>query len=201
VPPAAVPGVDDGNGDGGYFLFIRHGNDKVRRPPRIHDHDITEEGKTAVREKARELYATYGLPDVVVVSPLQRTRTTAAVLVDELRLLSDQKALPKLDVEPRFGRRFTEKEQRAVDIHTDTRNFRPPIYEDDAKFKQRVDNGLVDVTRSYAGQRVWVITHFVVIRRSSDHLDFPMHSGGKMPFLWVSQPVAGARMVKQFRRR
>jgi broad specificity phosphatase PhoE len=74
------------------MIFIRHAEKQYRNGESDDyplDPDITEAGKSAARQKFRELYLKYGKPDCIVSSPFLRARSTAAIAQEVVYELSN----------------------------------------------------------------------------------------------------------------
>ncbi|MCR4279533.1 MAG: class I tRNA ligase family protein [Candidatus Zambryskibacteria bacterium] len=153
------------------FVFMRHGETvgntrKLwRGNPLTHD-PLTENGKAQVKNSAADLRGTDF--DLVFISPFDRARETADILLPELGLSED-----KLKVDPRLsewnaGAEFELKPLdqffATLDKQADKYHFKTADGESFVDMVRRVGDFMYELDSKYEGKNILIITHGGVVR-------------------------------------
>nr|WIL03093.1 phosphoglycerate mutase [Cedratvirus borely] len=153
-------------------IYIRHaekehvnGSEGAEHP---FDPSLTEEGMEKCSEVADELYKTFGMPTLIIVSPFLRTRQTATVIRSRLLQLSGQEV--QMVCENKVGEylgnhRITDKNKAFT---YKTRIYKPRVETCMSHFDIRVKKHN-DEMGSLDGEdfNFWIITHGLVIKKIS----------------------------------
>ncbi len=200
-------------GDATTLIFLRHGVTRhtgARRfsGPGGDDPGLTDEG-FAQAERAAQALAADGGVDVILASPLQRTRDTAAaveaalglpvVLEDDFRecAFGDWDGLTLDEVQARWP--------AELDRWLDSMEYAPPGGgESITEVQRRVEAALGRTLSSYAGQTVVVVSHVNPIKLAVRYcLDAPLNTINRMllapaSFTTLSFYESGASSLRQF---
>lgn len=141
------------------ILYIRHGEDKKSKYK--YDEKLTEEGIEEIKKLTLELIEKYGIPDIIFYSPFFRTWKTKKIMIRTI--MEAKKVKVESEIEPRIGRFFTKKQSQNPDIHPNTLNKNPIIYERFSEFHERVDLQFDEIQKEE--KNIWNITHSLVILR------------------------------------
>lgn len=140
-------------------VFLRHGDDG-KKPE--HDPELIKEGRKHAEKLAPKLVKKYGMPELILVSPFQRTIQTAKAMANEINFKG------RLVIDNRLSRYFNSSEQKKPKITKETLAYDPPIKESKKEFRKRVDKHIKIITDKYL-KNVWVITHALVLKRVAKH--------------------------------
>lgn len=171
-PQPSLPGWGPDLGSPTLLMLVRHGATNHSLAKRFSgaggaDLPLAEIGRHQARTAAA-LVESRGGADVIVSSPLLRTRETSQALADRLRadvVVRDEFrecAFGQWD-----GSTFAEARDRwpdEIDAWLASVDFAPPGGESFAQVAQRVRQGLAELTQEYAGQRVVVVAHVTPIK-------------------------------------
>lgn len=144
------------------IIYIRHGEDENGK--HVNDQELTESGKHESYLLAKQLIATFGIPNIIYYSPLFRCRQTIKQMKKAINEIvnSSNKDTIIYKVEPKLGRFFTKKEIKNVDIRRSTIKNGVIIYEKHEKFKERVKEHLTNILTDDNNHIIWNITHALV---------------------------------------
>jgi len=166
------------------IIYIRHGHDKKSHYK--FDEKLVDEGKEKARQLAKKLVREYGIPDVIYLSPMRRTRQTGDEFLKvvnkyrqthghkttkgESRKTETRKNETRLETEPRIGRLFTHAQQREHDAHRKNRkrylrhSTKNVIMDKDKEaFGERVAKQFQQISETGEDQVIWNITHSLVL--------------------------------------
>ncbi|MDH6678234.1 broad specificity phosphatase PhoE/ribonuclease HI [Rhodococcus sp. LBL1] len=168
--PAAAPGWTGAVGAPTRMLLLRHGQTELsveRRYSGRGNPPLTEFGRGQARAAA-ERVAAKGAIAAVVSSPLGRARETAEAAAGALGLpVTVHEGLTETDFGKWEGLTFGEAAQRDPDLHrrwlSDTA-VRPPEGESFDEVRARIEAVRDDLTASYAGANILVVTHVTPIK-------------------------------------
>jgi len=135
------------------------------------DVPLTEKGHAQAHDTGRFLAARYGPFDVLYVSPYNRTRQTADLLLEALhpppgRIVEErvrEKEFGILEGLTRTGVSTLHPEEDARKRSVGKYYYRPPGGESYPDVNLRVHSFLGTLVREHSGQRVLVVTHSVVV--------------------------------------
>ncbi len=152
------------------MLLLRHGQTELSVERRYSGHGnppLTAFGRTQARSAAQRI-ADKGAIAAVVSSPLGRARETAAAAAEALGLpVTVHDGLIETDFGKWEGLTFAEAQQRDPDVHTrwlsDT-SVRPPEGESFDEVRARIETVRDDLTASYPGANILVVTHVTPIK-------------------------------------
>ncbi|MFM1722190.1 bifunctional RNase H/acid phosphatase [Rhodococcus sp. PAM 2766] len=167
---AAAPGWTGAVGAPTRMLLLRHGQTELsveRRYSGRGNPALTEFGRAQARSAARRL-ADKGAIAAVVSSPLGRARETASAAADALGLpVTVHEGLTETDFGKWEGLTFAEAQRRDPEVHSrwlsDT-SVRPPEGESFDEVRARIEAVRDDLTASYAGANILVVTHVTPIK-------------------------------------
>ncbi len=155
-------------------IYIRHANDGVDRPQYTHDPGVTPESRTPIRELVKRLIATYGNPDLIFISPMNRTISTYALMKPYLQK-------PRVIIDRHLSRYFTSEETETFnlkDLHPRTLYLGLPLSESNSGFKERLEEHIREFSRRgfYQSRRpvVWCLTHALVMKKIALNLELPL---------------------------
>ncbi|NKS51421.1 bifunctional RNase H/acid phosphatase [Rhodococcus hoagii] len=167
---ATSPGWTGAVGAPTRMLLLRHGQTELsveRRYSGRGNPPLTAFGRTQARSAAQRI-ADKGAIAAVVSSPLGRARETAAAAAEALGLpVTVHDGLIETDFGKWEGLTFAEAQQRDPDVHTrwlsDT-SVRPPEGESFDEVRARIETVRDDLTASYPGANILVVTHVTPIK-------------------------------------
>ncbi|NTV21948.1 MAG: class I tRNA ligase family protein [Candidatus Yonathbacteria bacterium] len=126
-------------------------------------HHITEKGKEQARASARRMQEDGFVPDMIVVSPLVRTRETADIVVETLGLSSDVIVIDERIKEYDFGSLEGQPNPPYGSIFADTREWiekeRPGGGESNLIVKKRAGDALYAYEQMHTGKKILFVTH------------------------------------------
>ncbi|PTR32103.1 putative phosphoglycerate mutase [Rhodococcus sp. OK519] len=166
----ASPGWTGAMGAPTRMLLLRHGQTELSVERRYSGHGnppLTALGRAQARSSAQRL-ADKGAIAAVVSSPLGRARETAAAAAEALGLpVTFHDGLIETDFGKWEGLTFGEAQLRDPDLHSrwlsDT-SVRPPEGESFDEVRTRIQAVRDDLTASYAGTNILVVTHVTPIK-------------------------------------
>ncbi len=151
---------------GGELLLVRHGRTEANARGLLlgrHDVALDEVGRAQARDLAGAVVASIGPPDLVVTSPLTRTRQTADCFGSEVEVREDERWL-ELDYGEWDGRPASEVSPDAWAAWRSDPDFAPPGGESLAELTERVHAALDDLAAEAGGRRLVVVTHVSPIK-------------------------------------
>lgn len=166
-------------------LLVRHGATQYSLERRFSglggvDVPLAQIGERQAAAVAEELVDRGGV-DVIVSSPLQRTRQTAQIIGDRLGLavhIDDDFA--ECSFGEWDGRTFAEVEARWPDLIDEwlrSTHVAPPGGESFQQVRDRVNRGRARVVSTYPGQRVLIVSHVTPIKVMVGlAIDAPLHT-------------------------
>jgi len=126
-------------------------------------HHITEKGKEQARASARRMQEDGFVPDMIVVSPLVRTRETADIVVETLGLSLDVIVVDERIKEYDFGSLEGQPNPPYGSIFADTREWiekeRPGGGESNLIVKKRAGDALYTYEHMHTGKKILFVTH------------------------------------------
>ncbi len=129
---------------------------------------LTDEGRAQVREVAEWLAPLGGSVEVVVTSPVRRTRESAEILAERLGLdLVEEPGFAEMEFGTWDGMTFAEvREQRPDEVEPwlGSLDVAPGGGESFREVEERVTEGLRRVLATYAGRTVIVVSHVTPIK-------------------------------------
>ncbi|CAM3240559.1 bifunctional RNase H/acid phosphatase [Prescottella defluvii] len=167
---ATAPGWTGAVGAPTRMLLLRHGQTELsveRRYSGRGNPELTAFGRAQARSAAERI-ATRGAIAAVVSSPLGRARETADAAARALGLpVTVHEGLTETDFGKWEGLTFGEATERDPDLHrrwlSDT-SVRPPEGESFDEVRARIERVRDDLTASYAGANILVVTHVTPIK-------------------------------------
>jgi broad specificity phosphatase PhoE/ribonuclease HI len=166
----AAPGWMDAHGAPTRMLLLRHGQTALsvdRRYSGRGNPSLTELGQAQAGGAAKRLAGRGGIA-AVVSSPLGRAQQTAAAAAEALGLpVTVHEGLTETDFGKWEGLTFAEAAARDPELHrswlSDT-SVRPPSGESFDEVRERIERVREDLTSSYAGSTILVVTHVTPIK-------------------------------------
>lgn len=166
----AAPGWMDAHGAPTRMLLLRHGQTALsvdRRYSGRGNPSLTELGQAQAGGAAKRLAGRGGIA-AVVSSPLGRAQQTAAAAAEALGLpVTVHEGLTETDFGKWEGLTFAEAAARDPELHrswlSDT-SVRPPSGESFDEVRERIERVREDLTASYAGSTILVVTHVTPIK-------------------------------------
>ncbi len=171
-PHPSLPGWGPDLGSPTLLMLIRHGATRHSLAKRFSgaggaDLPLAEIGHHQARTAAA-LVESRGGADVIVSSPLLRTRETSQAIADRLGVdVVVRDAFRECAFGEWDGLTFAEARDRwpdELDAWLASVHFAPPGGESFAQVAERVRKGLAQLTQEYAGQRVVVVAHVTPIK-------------------------------------
>lgn len=150
------------------IVYIRHGHDEYDDATHRHDHKLTDKGASKSVRLARKLIKKYGKPDIIYVSPFQRTIGTAQAMCETKRI-----GKPQIVVDTDLSRVFSGKEQKDPSVATCTQDYKVPIKESRRQREKRIRHHVRKMKHEdhlNSGQVVWVITHTLIMKGVAEKL-------------------------------
>jgi probable phosphoglycerate mutase len=182
VEEAESPGSQGWGPPGGpvtTLVLVRHGATELTASKRFSgglassNPGLTDEGRAQVREVAEWLSPIGEAVDVVVTSPVRRTRESAEILAERLGVgLVEEPGFAEMEVGTWDGMTFDEvREQRPDEIDSwfGSLDVAPGGGESFREVEKRVLDGLSRVLEKYAGQTVVVVSHVTPIKTLVAH--------------------------------
>lgn len=142
-------------------IVIRHTEDEDD-PIHRHDNELTRKGKRRAAIKGRYLVKRYGEPDIILCSPMHRTRHTVKYMCKSL------KSQPEVIVDVRLSRYFGSSNKYEASLFETTKKYKVPISETRKEFNNRCDSFVDYILQNrekFANMNVWIVTHTLVIDR------------------------------------
>lgn len=157
---------------------------------------LSEEGRAQVAEAARWLADLKDRIDVVVCSPVRRTRESAEIVAEALGLpLAEEAGFAEMEFGAWDGLTFTEvaeRDQAGLDAWFADLAAAPPGGESFLQVRERVLAGLDRLLEEHAGRTVVVVSHVTPIKTLVAHaLDAPLESLFRMELAPASLTVLG----------
>ena len=146
-------------------IYIRHADKEYVNGDSIrfkHDPGITETGKNKTKDLANILVDKWGLPDMILTSPYERTRQTAKILNSEL-----ETRVP-MYIDSDLSEYLGNHREVPLDVKEETAKHNPPHPETFPDMKLRVKNHHIKIQRYLSGKEnvvVWIVTHGLVIKQ------------------------------------
>ena len=155
---------------------------------------LTEEGRSQVREVADWLAPLAEAVDVVVTSPVRRTRESAEIVAERLGLaVVEEPGFAEMEFGVWDGLTFAEVSERWPDELAGwiaSVDVAPDGGESFGQVQERVLAGLQRVLTSYAGRTVIVVSHVTPIKTLVSHaVDAPLSSVFRMELSTASVSV------------
>ena len=158
------------------IIYIRHAHDEHPSSKYSHKSDIplNDKGKKMAFKISQKLIKKYGVPDLILLSPLYRTRQTATIFSHVINQLTGKN--PQMYIDPRLSKYFTESQQKNPKVRKDTKKFPLPIHESKDDVMNRVIHHLNDICKS-TDKNIWCITHAIILKYIAKHkcIDIPPH--------------------------
>jgi len=155
------------------LTFIRHAEKKhengCRTAPYPFDPGLVGDPFEKIQQTVQTLVEEEGPPDLMIVSPLLRTRQTAMLIQKVLTELGDEcVAIADPNLGEYLGNWFyiIKPDQ----MEPETRGYKPVIDSNIKEFKARVLKAFKDLQTNYIGKKIWVITHGLVIKTCSQEM-------------------------------
>lgn len=157
------------------MLLIRHTSKAYRNGKSEEfscDPEITPEGITKAESKFKEYIKIYGLPNKIVCSPFIRTRQTAEVLRDLMKI--EYETVIEIEVAPGISEYLGHQQNfnKITDVREDTQKYDIPYEKNFGHFISRVKK-FIPLMENGA----WYITHGTVMHtivkvRDKKHISF-----------------------------
>jgi probable phosphoglycerate mutase len=182
------------------LVLVRHGATALTASKRFSgglassNPGLTDEGRAQVREVAEWLAPIGDAVDVVVTSPVRRTRESAEILAERLGVgLVEEPGFAEMEFGTWDGMTFAEvREQRPEEIESwlGSLDVAPAGGESFREVEKRVLDGLDGVLERYAGKTVVVVSHVTPIKILVAHaVDAPLQSLFRMELSTASVSV------------
>jgi probable phosphoglycerate mutase len=182
------------------LVLVRHGATSLTEEKRFSgglagsNPGLTDEGRAQVREVAEWLSLIGEAVDVVVTSPVRRTRESAEILAERLGVdLADEAAFAEMEFGTWDGMTFAEvREQRPDEIESwlGSLDVAAGGGESFREVEKRVLDGLSRVLERYAGRTVVVVSHVTPIKTLVAHaVDAPLTALFRMEMSTASVSV------------
>jgi ribonuclease H / adenosylcobalamin/alpha-ribazole phosphatase len=182
------------------LVLVRHGATELTASKRFSgglassNPGLTDEGRAQVREVAEWLSPIGEAVDVVVTSPVRRTRESAEILAERLDVpLVEEPGFAEMEFGTWDGLTFDEvREQRPdeIDSWLGSLDVAPGGGESLREVEKRVLDGLSRVLEQYAGQTVVVVSHVTPIKTIVAHaVDAPLEALFRMEMSTASVSV------------
>ncbi len=156
------------------LVLVRHGATSLTAEKRFSgglassNPGLTDEGRAQVREVAEWLAPIGEVLDVVVTSPVRRTRESAEILAERLGIgMVDEPGFAEMEFGTWDGMTFADvREQRPDEIEAwlGSLDVAPGGGESFREVEKRVLDGLARVLETYAGKTVVVVSHVTPIK-------------------------------------
>ena len=203
------PGADEVAGYRGWsppggpvttLVVVRHGATALTAEKRFSgglgssNPGLTDEGRSQVREVAEWLSPIGEVVDVVITSPVRRTRESAEILAEQLGVdLVEEPRFAEMEFGAWDGLTFAEvHDQRPDEIESwlGSLDVAPAGGETFREVEKRVLDGLSRVLESYAGKTVVVVSHVTPIKVLVAHaVDAPLTALFRMELSTASVSV------------
>ncbi len=177
VEEVETPGSRGWSSPGGpvtTLVLVRHGATSLTADKRFSgglagsNPGLTDEGRAQVREVGEWLAPIAEAVDVVVTSPVRRTRESAEILAERFGVgLVEEPGLAEMEFGSWDGQTFTEvREQRPdeMDDWLGSLDAAPGGGESFREVEKRVQDALAGLLESYAGKTVVVVSHVTPIK-------------------------------------
>jgi probable phosphoglycerate mutase len=182
------------------LVLVRHGATSLTAEKRFSgglassNPGLTDEGRAEVREVGDWLAPIGGAVDVVVTSPVRRTRESAEILADRLGVgLVDEPGFAEMEFGTWDGLTFADvREQRPeeIDAWLGSLDVAPGGGESFREVEKRVLDGLSRLLETYAGRTVVVVSHVTPIKTLVAHaVDAPLTALFRMELSTASVSV------------
>jgi probable phosphoglycerate mutase len=182
------------------LVLVRHGATELTASKRFSgglassNPGLTDEGRAQVREVGDWLSPIGDAVDVVVTSPVRRTRESAEILAERLGVgLVEEPGFAEMEFGTWDGMTFEEvREQRPDEIESwlGSLDIAPGGGESFREVEKRVLDGLSRVLEKYAGQTVVVVSHVTPIKTLVAHaVDAPLDALFRMELSTASVSV------------
>jgi probable phosphoglycerate mutase len=182
------------------LVLVRHGATELTASKRFSgglassNPGLTDDGRAQVREVAEWLAPIGDAVDVVVTSPVRRTRESAEILADRLDVgLVEEPGFAEMEFGTWDGMTFDEvREQSPHEIESwlGSLDVAPGGGESFREVEKRVLDGLSRVLEKYAGQTVVVVSHVTPIKTLVAHaVDAPLEALFRMELSTASVSV------------
>jgi ribonuclease H / adenosylcobalamin/alpha-ribazole phosphatase len=182
------------------LVLVRHGETELTASKRFSgglassNPGLTDEGRAQVREVAEWLAPIGEAVDVVVTSPVRRTRESAEILAERFGVgLVDEPGFAEMEFGTWDGLTFDEvREQRPDEIESwlSSLDVAAGGGESFREVEKRVLDGLSRVLETYAGRTVVVVSHVTPIKTLVGHaVDAPLTSLFRMELSTASVSV------------
>jgi probable phosphoglycerate mutase len=182
------------------LVLVRHGATSLTAEKRFSsglggsNPGLTDEGRAQVREVAEWLAPIGGSVDVVVTSPVRRTRESAEILAERWEVGTvEEPAFAEMEFGTWDGMTFTEvREQRPDEIEEwlGSLDVAPGGGESFRDVEKRVRDGLARLLETHAGKTVVVVSHVTPIKILVAHaVEAPLTSLFRMEMSTASVSV------------
>jgi ribonuclease H / adenosylcobalamin/alpha-ribazole phosphatase len=182
------------------LVVVRHGATELTAEKRFSgglgssNPGLTDEGRAQVREVADWLAPIGGAVDVVVTSPVRRTRESAEILAERLGVdLVEEPRFAEMEFGAWDGLTFAEVRDRSPDemeAWLGSLDVAPAGGESFREVEKRVVDGLSHLLETHAGQTVVVVSHVTPIKVLVAHaVDAPLSSLFRMELSTASVSV------------
>lgn len=155
------------------LTVMRHGHDEYDATFRD-DHALTNLGYIKCKKLFMKMLSKHR-PDLVLISPFQRCRDTADVLLEVNNNIKGQ--LLDVYINTDLSRYFPPKERENPSCYGSTFNFGIPINEGSKNFRIRVKQFCRQLEKEYGhkNMHVLIITHTLVLKEMAEHfkIDVP----------------------------
>jgi ribonuclease H / adenosylcobalamin/alpha-ribazole phosphatase len=182
------------------LVVVRHGATELTAEKRFSgglgssNPGLTDEGRAQVREVADWLTPIGEAVDVVVASPVRRTRESAEILAERLGVdLVEEPRFAEMEFGAWDGLTFAEVRDRSadeIDAWLGSLDVAPAGGESFREVEKRVLDGLSHLLETHAGQTVVVVSHVTPIKVLVAHaVDAPLSSLFRMELSTASVSV------------
>jgi probable phosphoglycerate mutase len=182
------------------LVLVRHGATSLTAAKRFSgglassNPGLTDEGRAQVREVADWLAPLAGVVEVVVTSPVRRTRESAELLAERLGLdLVEEPGFAEMEFGVWDAMSFSEVREQSpaeLDAWLGSLEAAPAGGESFREVEKRVMDGLARVLETYAGRSVVVVSHVTPIKILVAHaVDAPLSAVFQMELSAASVSV------------
>lgn len=145
------------------FIYIRHAEKKYKNGQNSiykFDPEIKENQDTKFEKLTEKLINKYGIPDIILTSPYERTRQTAKEIKKYIKKYKNNDIKIKICVE--VSEYLGNHSTSVLDVRPETKKSNPPHPEDLYLFRYRIRRHIKNMEK-YKNNKVWIISHGLVI--------------------------------------
>jgi len=163
------------------LIYIRHAEKQHKNGHQnsefSHDPKLTKNGMLNSIEKGKELVQKYGLPDLILCSPFQRTRETMYCLLSEIDIPTSLRAYSDLNISEYLGN----WKGKHIDLRPETLKYSPRI-DNLYKFEKRINSHVEEMRQvDHSKSVIWIVTHSFCMTKIAKN--YSVYIKSEVPFL------------------